>query len=114
MNDIIKYNHRSMLGFDKRKYLKKTTIELKENIKNKIRFKSFDKNNNEEEEDELLKNNNYIYNNEFKKELNLLSSRAKQRKLCTIKTFFSEKYNLLFVSSTNNKISGWRYYPNLR
>ena len=32
-------------------------------------------------------------------------------KLCTITTFFSEKYNLLFISSTNNKISSWRFNP---
>ena len=115
INDIIKYSNRNIFSFDKIRYLKKTTKELTVVLKdkNKKRIKSFDKNYIDDEENELLSKNNYNYNKDFQRELNFLNTvKTKYMKLCTIKTCFSEKYNLLFVSSTNNKISGWRFIPN--
>ena len=120
VNDVISYNNRNILSSDNRKYIKKTTknlsLLLRKQKKNTMRLKSFDKNKNEEEDDDeesvIPKLNKYDLN--IQKELKLLSLGKKYMKLCTITTFFSEKYNLLFVSSTNNKISGWQFYPTSR
>jgi hypothetical protein len=51
----------------------------------------------------LIKGSNFLNNK--KRNLN--------RKLSTLSTFFVEEYDLLFISSSNNKISAWRYYTEL-
>ena len=120
IDDIISYNNRNILNSKNKNFIKTTTkhlnLLLKEKKKNKMRVKSFDKNNNFEEEEEneedVPKFNKYDIN--IQKELKLLSLGKKYMRLCPITTFFSEKYNLLFVSSTNNKISGWLFSQNTR
>ena len=113
-NDIISYNNINILSPDNKKYLRKTTkklsLLLKEAKKKNIKKNScINKNIYSEEDDEY----EYIfnYNRDLERELKLLNENKKYMKLCTIRSCFSEKYNLLFISSTNNKISGWRFNP---
>ena len=47
----------------------------------------------------LIKGNNFLNN----------KKRNFNRKLSTLNVFFVEDYDLLFISSSNNKISSWRY-----
>ena len=51
----------------------------------------------------LIKGSNFLNNK--KRNLN--------RKLSTISTYFIDEYDLLFISSSNNKISAWRYFIEL-
>ena len=52
----------------------------------------------------LIKGNNFLNN----------KKRNVNRKLSTLCTFFVEEYDLLFISSSNNKISAWRYNTELK
>ena len=119
-NDKIKFDKNNILSADNKTFRRKSTLELslllKKEKKNNIKIINYQKNNENENE---LDNENmeYIinkYNPDFERELKFLYSKRKFIKLGTIKTCFSEKYNLLFISSTNNKISGWRYNSNSR
>ena len=116
IKNIISINNKNILSSDNIKFVRKSTQQLarllKEKKKDNIRIKSYDnKNDIEEGADLLLIKKKY---NDIKNELNFLNNKNLFRKLCIIKTFFSEKYNLLFISSTNNKISGWRFELNSR
>ena len=52
----------------------------------------------------LIKGNNFLNN----------KKRNFNRKLSTLNAFFVEEYDLLFISSSNNKISAWRYDTELK
>ena len=112
-NNKNKLDKKKILSVDDKIFKRKTTKQLSAMFI-KEKKNNIEKNKEIEEENEDLAYKNYKYNPDFERELNFLYSKRKCIKLCTIKTCFSEKYNLLFVSSTNNKISGWKYYPNSR
>ena len=114
IQDIISYNNRNILSLDNRNFIRKSTRQIallfngKKNINNKNekeRQKSYKKYT---QDDIVLDNNNF----DIKDELKILNGKKNDIKLCTIKAFFTEKYNLLFVSSSNNKISVWKFDPN--
>ena len=114
IQDIISYNNRNILSLDNRNFIRKSTRQIallfnqKKNLKNKNekeRQKSYKK---YLEGNIELDNNNFDINND----LNILNGKKNDTKLCTIKAYFTEKYNLLFVSSSNNKISVWKFDPN--
>ena len=114
---MISYTNRNFINSENKAFnrtISKKISQLlsKEKRKNKIRLTSFDKENKIKDEDEneyIIKYNKNNY--DFERELELLNGYKKYMKLCTITTSFSEKYNLLFISSTNNKISGWKFNP---
>ena len=115
--DKIKFDKNNILSVDdktfKRKSTRQLSILLKKEKKNNIKI--INNHKNKENENEIDNENmEYINNPDFERELKFIFSKRKFIKLCTIKTCFSEKYNLLFISSTNNKISGWRYNSNSR
>ena len=115
-SDIISYNNRNALSPDNKKIIRKTTkklsLLLKETKrKNLIKNSRGNKHKHFEDEDEDEDEFFYKLNKDFERELKLLNESKKHLKLCAIRSCFSEKYNLLFISSTNNKISGWRFNP---
>ena len=103
----------NIISFRKKNNIK-GSIDLykKEKKLNKFKSKEFLKNKEKERiptplaisrEIRLIKGSNFINN----KKRNLY------RKLSTLNTFFVEEYDLLFISSSNNKISAWRYFTDI-
>ena len=96
----------NIISFRKKNHIK-GSINM---YKNKISSKEVLKNKGKEKERvptplaisreiRLIKGNNFLNN----------QKRYINRKLSTLCAYFLEEYDLLFISSSNNKISAWRY-----
>ena len=121
IQDIISYNNRNILSLDNKNFIRKSTKQLtllynaKKNSQNKnikkIRKKSVEEFYNQDKvfDNDKEKEKDKEINYNIEEDLKILNNTKKDTKLCTIRTYFAGKYNLLFISSTNNKISTWKF-----
>ena len=89
-----KNNIKGSISMNRKNFLHKETFRSKEKEKERVPTPLAIS-----REIRLIKGNNFLNNQ--KRNIN--------RKLSTLCTYFLEEYDLLFISSSNNKISAWRY-----
>ena len=100
----------NIISFRKKNHIKGSMNMYKNKISNKEVLKNKEKEKEKEKERvptplaisreiRLIKGNNFLNN----------QKRYINRKLSTLSAYFLEEYDLLFISSSNNKISAWRY-----
>ena len=105
----------NIISFRKKNNIKGGYLDLNKKEKQLIKYinKGFLKSKEKERistplaisrEIRLIKGNNFLNN----------KKRNVNRKLSTLCTFFVDEYDLLFISSSNNKISAWRYNIELK